>query len=72
MTMANERVLSLRLDVKDGEQLDLIAVVEGTTISDVLRVALRAHIASRKADPGFHAAVEVHLNRQRQLLLGEV
>ncbi|HWB35684.1 MAG TPA: hypothetical protein VHA75_06640 [Rugosimonospora sp.] len=69
--MSNERVLSLRLDTKDGEQLDLIALVDGMTVSDVLRAGLRAHIATRKADPDFQAAVEAYLDRQRRILLGE-
>jgi predicted transcriptional regulator len=69
--MANERVLSLRLDDAVGEELDLVAQVDGLTISDVLRAALRAHLRQRKADAGFQAAVEAYLDRQRQILLGD-
>lgn len=68
--MANERVLSLRLDQGVGEELDLIAAIDGETVSDVLRRALLAHIGGRKSDPKFRTSVDQYLARQRRILLG--
>lgn len=65
--MANERLLSLRMDPAEGRQLDLVAAVDQVTVSDVLRTAARQYVESRKADPAFRAAFKA-LHRE---LFGE-
>ena len=51
--MSDERVQTLRLTVDQYELLRLIARTEGKSLSAVIREAIDAHIARRKADPEF-------------------
>lgn len=69
--MAETTVMSLRLDPVEAEQIELIAAIDGQTISDAIRAAIRAHVAARKADRDGRAAAQPHLDLQRRALLGD-
>jgi predicted DNA-binding protein len=50
-TKAGVKTLAIRLEPELHAQLSLIAQLRGSTITDEIRAALEAHIASIKANP---------------------
>lgn len=68
---ADTHVMSLRLPPQDAEQLRLMATVDGQTVSDLIRTAIRAYVDQRRAEPEFQERTRAYLERQQQLILGE-
>lgn len=66
-----DEVTSLRLDRAVREELALIAAVNGTNVSEVIRQALGGYLAGLKTDPVFRRAVDTYMARQRRILLGD-
>lgn len=52
---AAEKAMTLRLSRSLAFDLQMVATVDGHTQTDVVRVALAAHLAARRSDPGFQA-----------------
>ena len=52
----------------DPPQLETIAEVEETTVSDVIRDALAEHVERRRSDPEFQTTLERNLQRHKELL----
>lgn len=60
--------MTLRLDESLAESVQAIAAVEETSISNVVRDALEAHVAARRADPDFQKQLKRNLERHAELL----
>ena len=60
--------MTLRMDEKLAENVQAIAEVEGTTVSDVIRTAISEHVDRRRADPEFQKLLKRNIERHAQLL----
>jgi predicted transcriptional regulator len=58
----------LRLDPQLAERLQLVAEVEGRSISDVVREAIAELVARRRGDDQFLRLLEQNLARHQRLL----
>jgi predicted transcriptional regulator len=60
--------MTLRIDEGLAENVQTIAEVEGTTVTNVIRTAISEHVNSRKADPEFQRLLKRNLERHAELL----
>jgi uncharacterized protein (DUF1778 family) len=60
--------LLLRLDPELARRLEVVAEVEGRTVSDVVREAIAELVARRRRDKRFLALLDDNLARHRQAL----
>jgi predicted transcriptional regulator len=60
--------MMLRLDPELAERLQLVAEVEGRSISDVVREAIAELVARRRSDDHFIRLLEQNLARHQRLL----
>lgn len=60
--------MMLRLDPELAERLQLVAEVEGRSISDVVREAIAELVARRRGDDHFIGLLEQNLARHQRLL----
>ncbi len=60
--------MTLRMDEALAENVQAIAEVEGSTVSDVIRSAISEHVDRRKADPEFQRMLKRNMERHAQLL----
>jgi predicted transcriptional regulator len=60
--------LLLRLDPELAKRLEVVAEVEGRTVSDVVREAIAELVARRRRDKRFLALLDENLARHRQAL----
>ena len=58
----------LRLEPGMADRVKAVAEVEGTTVSDVIRDAISAHIERRRKDPKFRRQLEESMRRHQRLL----
>lgn len=59
---------SVRLDELQRKELELIAVVANTNISELIREAVDDFIETHKKHPSFQAALELHIERMQKML----
>lgn len=59
---------TMRFPDDDGDDLRAFAEVEGLTVSEVVRRAVRSHIDARRSDPEFQERLRRHLDEQRAVL----
>ncbi len=60
--------MMLRLDPALAERLQLVAEVEGRSVSDVIREAIAELVERRRADDRFISLLEENLARHQRLL----
>lgn len=60
--------LLLRLDPELAKRLEVVAEVEGRSVSDVVREAIAELVAQRRRDQRFLALLDENLARHRQAL----
>ncbi len=60
--------MTLRMDETLAENVQAIAEVEGSTVSDVIRSAISDHVDRRKADPEFQKLLKRNMERHAELL----
>jgi len=63
-------IISFRPDPKLHELLTLVANVQGTTVSAVIRDAMSAHFDSLLADETFRSQAEAYIASLKTSLLG--
>jgi predicted DNA-binding protein len=66
--MATTKNLLLRLDLELAEELQAVAAVEGRPVSEVVREAIRALVADRRADAEFQERLLGTAREQQRLL----
>lgn len=62
-----KKTTSLRLPQDEALEVQAVAQVDGMSINDVARQALREHVKARKADPEFRARAKEILERNQRL-----
>ena len=67
-TQTDTKNLTLRIDRALADQARTVADIEGSTVSDVIRDALTAHVERRRRDPEFQALLRRNLERHQELL----
>ena len=67
MAEPNKNIL-LRLDPADAARLQAVAEVEGRSVSEVAREAIRELVESRRKDRRFQRLLRDNLERQRAVL----
>jgi Arc/MetJ-type ribon-helix-helix transcriptional regulator len=65
---APTKVTTLRLPTDLAAELSVVARADGLSVSDVVRAAIRKHIATRRADGAFQARLKVEMEKDRELL----
>lgn len=62
------KATSLRLSPELAAELSAVARADGVPISDVVRVAIGKHIATRRSDEDFQARLKEQMEKDRELL----
>lgn len=62
------KAMTIRLPPEQAEELGTVAAVDGIPIAEVIRAAIAEHIAARKRDEKFQAALRDRIERERGLL----
>ncbi len=65
---ADKKMMSLRLDPTEAEDAETVATVDGVSVSEVVREALRRYVNERQADPDFQHELRSSLERNRRAL----
>lgn len=68
MKSSNQKAMTLRIDTDTAEQLEALAQVEGTPVSEVIREALARHIAQRRSDADFQKRLRDSVARNQAIL----
>jgi hypothetical protein len=63
-----EKAMTLRLPPDQAREAEVVARVEGLSLSALVRSALAETIAARRADPEFRARMRRHLEEDREIL----
>jgi uncharacterized membrane-anchored protein YjiN (DUF445 family) len=63
-----DKVTTFRCPAALGDQLDAIARVDETTVSEILRRAIEEHIAKRRADGAFQTRLKMLIAHDRAVL----
>lgn len=64
--------MTIRLEADQADDLATVAAVDGKPVSEIVRAAVADHVAARRADPKFRAALREHIARVRRLLGDEL
>ncbi len=62
------KTISLRLDDDQARAIDALAMVEETSVSEIIRAAIDDRIARRRADKDFQARLKRAVERNREAL----
>jgi Arc/MetJ-type ribon-helix-helix transcriptional regulator len=65
---ADKKMMSLRLDPQEASDAETVATVDGVSVSEVVREALRRYVNDRQADPDFQRELRSSLERNRRAL----
>lgn len=65
------KAMSLRLPTDLADDLEIVAAVDETTISDVVREAIARYIEKRRSDESFRRALQDRIDRESLLLARE-
>ncbi len=62
------KAMSLRLHEEQASELEAIARVEGVTVTDLVREAIRIQIAAKRADQDFQARLKKRIKQDKEAL----
>jgi len=63
-----QKAMTLRLPTEQADALEMIAEVDGVSMSEAVRDAIESHIDRRKADNGFQERLAAAMQRHRRIL----
>ena len=63
-----QKAMTLRLPVEQAEALELIAEVDGMSMSEAVRDAIESHIETRRADDAFQKRLAASMKRHQRIL----
>jgi hypothetical protein len=66
--MADTRVTTIRQPADQADEVDFIARVDGIPASELIREAIAAHLAARRADPEFQARLRQRMEADQEIL----
>ena len=62
------KAMTLRLPADQAEALELVAEVDGVSVSEAVRDAIESHIESRRADERFQERLAASMARYQRIL----
>ena len=62
------RAMTLRLPSEQADALEMVAEVDGVSMSEAVRDAIEGHIENRRADDGFQKRLAASMERHRRIL----
>jgi len=66
--MADTRVTTIRQPADQADEVDFVARVDGIPASELIREAIAAHLAARRADPEFQARLRQRMEADQEIL----
>ena len=63
-----QKAMTLRLPAEQADALELVAQVDGVSVSQAVRDAIDSHIDSRRADDGFQQRLAESMARYQRIL----
>ena len=63
-----QKAMTLRLHAEQAEALELVAQVDGVSVSQAVRDAIESHIDTRRADDGFQQRLAQSMARYQRIL----
>lgn len=63
-----QKAMTLRLEAEQAEALELVAEVDGVSMSEAVRDAIESHIETRRADDGFQERLSASMARHQRIL----
>jgi hypothetical protein len=66
--MADTRVTTIRQPADQADEVDFVARVDGVPASELIREAIAAHLAARRADPEFQARLRQRMEADQEIL----
>ena len=63
-----QKAMTLRLPADQADALELVAQVDGVSVSQAVRDAIESHIDIRRADDGFQQRLAVSMSRYQRIL----
>lgn len=63
-----QRAMTLRLPTEQADALELVAEVDGVSMSEAVRDAIESHIENRRTDDGFQERLAASMERHRRIL----
>lgn len=62
------KAMTLRLPAEQADALELVAEVDGVSMSEAVRDAIESHIENRRSDDGFQERLAASIERHRRIL----
>lgn len=62
------KAMTLRLRREQAADLEAVAAADGVSVSDAIRMAIDAHIATRRSDMAFQERLRRNIEEQREIL----
>lgn len=62
------KAMTLRLPFEQADALELVADVDGVSMSEAVRDAIESHIENRRADEGFQQRLAASMERHKRIL----
>ena len=63
--------MTIRLSADQSEALDMVATIDGQSVSQVIRAAIDEHIEERKSDTWFQESLRKRIVRAQRMLLND-
>lgn len=63
-----QKAMTLRLTAEQADALEMVAEVDGVSMSEAVRDAIDCHIDNRRADDGFQERLAASMERHRRIL----
>ena len=63
-----QKAMTLRLPTEQADALELVADVDGVSMSEAVRDAIESHIESRRSDEAFQQRLAASMERHKRIL----
>ena len=60
--------MTIRLSADQADELELVATIDDSPVSEVIRTAIAAHIENRKKDRTFQDSLKSRIDRAQRLI----
>ena len=68
MKNARQKALTVRLDPNQHAELEAVARVDETTVSESIRTAVDEYIEAKRTDHEFRSRLKSHIEQNREIL----
>jgi len=66
--MSQIKAMTVRLSAEQAAAVEMVAAVDDTPVSEVIRAAVTEHVARRRQEPDFQAGLREQIQRAQRLL----